>query len=129
MKKGTLRYKSASQIPSRCSIAKTVGLRSTNSRPKYGNQSTTVNGITFPSKKEAAFYLELILQKAANAIRGFARQVSILLPSGRRIRLDFVVFENDGRVRWIDTKGYVTEGWAIKRDEAQAAWGIQIETV
>jgi hypothetical protein len=97
---------------------------------KYGNVITHVDGIRFDSKKEAQYYQQLLLMKAGHAIKGFARQVSIPLPSGkRRIRLDFVVTENDGRIRWIDAKGYATNAWKIQRAEAEAMLGIEIETV
>lgn len=122
------RYKSIKQIPAHCIIASIVESHKT-SRRKYGNVPTVVNGIKFDSKREADYYKSLLLLKAAGAIRGFVRQVSILLPSGRRLRLDYVVNENDGRIRWIDAKGYATSGWCIKKDEAQAALGITIELV
>jgi hypothetical protein len=107
------------------SSAPQVGAR----KNKYGNVKTKVNGVTIDSKKEARHYQALLLQKAGGAIRGFVRQVSILLPSGRRLRLDFVVVENDGRVRWQDVKGYISPTWAVKRAEAESALGIQIETL
>lgn len=81
------------------------------------------------SRKEARYYRDLLLQKAAGTIRGFARQVSILLPSGKRLRLDFVVAENDGRIRWVEVKGYSTPAWEVKRGEAESALGIRIEVV
>lgn len=98
---------------------------------KYRNQPTDVDGIRFDSKKEAGYYTQLQLAKAGGQIKGFARQVSIPLPSGkRRIRLDFVVHELDGRLRWIDVKGgKPTEAWSVRRDEIQAMLGIVIETV
>jgi Protein of unknown function (DUF1064) len=96
---------------------------------KYGNHITHLEGIRFDSRKEASYYADLLLLKASGAIRGFARQVSIPLPSGkRRIRLDFVITDNDGRIRWVDVKGgKPTEAWSVRRDEVQAMLGITIE--
>lgn len=122
----TLRFKSIADLPPHLSAALHV---EPHKRSKYRNIKTVVNGIMFDSRKEADYYRQLLLLKATDAIRGFVRQVSLLLPSGRRLRLDFVVIENDGRVRWIDVKGYATTAWCIKKDEAQAALGIVIETV
>lgn len=98
---------------------------------KYHNVPTQVDGLRFDSKKEARHYQELLLMKAGGAIKGFARQVSLPLPSGkRRLRLDFVVVENSGQVRWIDVKGgKPTQAWATKKDEAEAMLGIKIELV
>lgn len=97
---------------------------------KYKNQPERVDGKWFSSKKEANYYLQLKLAQAMGQIRGFACQVAIPLPSGkRRMVIDFLVVELDGRIRWVDTKGYVTDTWATKRDELEHALGIQIETV
>lgn len=97
---------------------------------KYRNQRTEVDGRRFASKKEANYYLQLKLAQAMNQIRGFACQVSIPLPSGkRRMIIDFMVCDTDGRIRWVDTKGYATDTWKTKRDELEHALGIKIETV
>lgn len=95
---------------------------------KYHAQETFVDGIRFPSQREAEYYGTLKLRKAAGDIKGFTRQVSVPLASGkRRLRIDFVVIELDDRVRWIDTKGAMTEAWAVKRDELEHNLGIRIE--
>jgi len=97
---------------------------------KFHNQPVEVEGIRFASKKEARHYQELLLMKAGGAIRGFTRQVSLPLASGkRRMVIDFMVVELDGRVRWIDTKGHITDAWKIKKDELEHSLGIGIETV
>jgi len=97
---------------------------------KHRNEPTVVDGIRFASKKEADYYQQLLFMKAGNAIKGFTRQVSLPLRSSkRRMVIDFMVVELDGRVRWIDTKGYATTAWKIKKDELEHSLGIQIETV
>lgn len=121
-----LRFRSLADIPAQLASTLNIGVHK---RSKYGNRKTVVDGITFDSKREALYYKRLRLLQATGVIRGFARQVSILLPSGHRLRLDFVVVENDGRIRWVDAKGYMTTAWGIKRDEAQAALGVVIELV
>lgn len=96
---------------------------------KYRNQPVEVDGLKFPSIKQAEYYQQLKLEKAAGAIRGFACEVTIPLPSGKRsMRIDFLRIELDGQCRWIDTKGFVTRDWAVKRDELQHSLGITIET-
>jgi len=105
------------------------GVRSLGPR-KYRNEPIVVDGIRFASKKEADYYQQLLFMKAGNAIKGFTRQVSLPLRSSkRRMVIDFMVVELDGRVRWIDTKGYATTAWKIKKDELEHSLGIQIETV
>jgi len=108
-----------------------IGGNVTPAKPsKYRNAPTVVDGKRFASKKEANYYLQLKLALAMNQIRGFACQVSIPLPSGkRRMVIDFMVVELDGRVRWVDTKGHATDTWKTKRDELEHALGIKIETV
>jgi Protein of unknown function (DUF1064) len=97
---------------------------------KYRNQPTFVDGLRFASKREADYYQQLRMAKAAGAIRGFTRQVSLPLASGkRRMVIDFVVVELTGQVRWIDAKGFATEAWKVKRDELESSLGVQIETV
>lgn len=108
-------------------IAKLGGAARAN---KYRNVFTTVDGIKFPSEKEANRYRQLLLMKAAGEIRGFTRQVSLPLASGkRRMQIDFMVVENSGQIRFEDAKGIATVTWLTKRDELQHSLGITIETV
>jgi hypothetical protein len=99
-------------------------------RQKFGNNPTYVDNKRFASKKEADYYTRLKFMTACNEIRGFACQVSIPLPSGkRRMVIDFMIRENEGRIRWVDTKGFATDTWKTKRDELEHSLGITIETV
>lgn len=51
---------------------------------KYGNKKTTLNGMTFDSKKEARRYSELLLLERAGAIHNLQTQVKyVLIPSQR----------------------------------------------
>lgn len=103
----------------------------TDVRPlKYGNKRTRCGHIVFDSKREAELYQILKAQELANEIRSVVRQVSMPLPgdSRRRIRIDFMVIENDGRIRWMDAKGYATSEWKLKRDLVEKTYGIKIET-
>lgn len=99
-------------------------------RAKYGNVRVEYDGHKFDSKRERDHYIKLERLKAAKMIRGFAHQVSIPLPSGkRRMRIDFMIVEKDGRIRWEDSKGHATKDWLVKRDELQHALGIEIACV
>jgi hypothetical protein len=58
------------------------------------------------------------------------RQVSMPLPqSTRRIRIDFLVVELDGKVRWYDAKGFETAWWRSKRQQVLSAYGLTIELI
>ena len=98
-------------------------------RTRHGNQRTEYQGMMFDSKHELRVYKDLELQRAAGQIRGLVRQVSMpIAGSRRRIRIDFMIVENDGRIRWLDAKGFSEREWLLKRDLIQASCGIVIET-
>ena len=98
-------------------------------RTRHGNQKCEYQGQMFDSKHELRVFQDLELQRAAGQIRGLVRQVSLPIGgSRRRIRLDFLVVNNDGTVRWIDAKGHAEREWLLKRDLIQASCGIVIET-
>ncbi len=94
-------------------------------RSKYRNKKVTLDGRTFDSKAEAAYYQELKLRLKAGDIKGFGCQPRImLLPGftkhGRKIRpvtyiADFIIEHNDGSIEYIDVKGMETEAFKLKR--------------
>jgi hypothetical protein len=95
---------------------------------KYRNKPTEVGDRRFASMKEANYYISLKLMQACGQIRGFACQVSVPLPSGkRRMVIDFLIVNTDGTVRWVDVKGYATDTWLTKKDELEHSLGITIE--
>lgn len=99
-------------------------------RSKYKAEKCTYQGLQFDSIKEMRDYKTLELQRAAGAIRGVARQVSITLPgSTRRVRIDFMVIQNDGVIRWLDSKGYQTPEFQLKQKLVRDAYGLEIETI
>ncbi|HLA60926.1 MAG TPA: DUF1064 domain-containing protein [Nitrospiraceae bacterium] len=98
-------------------------------RTRHGNHKIEWQGQKFDSKHELKDFQGFELERLAGKIRSVIRQVSIpLLGSRRRIRLDFVIVENDGRIRWVDSKGHAEREWLLKRDVVQQAYGIRIET-
>lgn len=97
---------------------------------KWHNEHCLWQGLKFDSKKELADYKSLKLQEAAGAIRAVVRQVSFPLQgSTRRIRVDFLIVEQDGRIRWCDSKGVATDKWLLKQKLVQDAYGITIEVI
>lgn len=117
---------------------------------KYHNKQTTVNGIKFDSKKEAARYRELALLERAGAISDLQLQVPFelippqrepgttgprgghrpgkLLESKCSYIADFVYTQNGRRVVE-DTKGKRTAVYIIKRKLMLYVHGIRIKEV
>ena len=82
---------------------------------KYGNKITEVNGIAFDSKKEAAYYEDLLWRQRTGAVKSIELQPEFVLQpayevAGKKIRpiiyrADFKVTEAGGHVYYVDTKG------------------------
>lgn len=99
-------------------------------RTKYRNIRAVWQGEKFDSQKELRDYKHFLLEKLAGNIRAVVRQVSFRLPNtSRRIRVDFIVVENDGTLRWKDSKGKACDKWLLKRQIVQDAFGITIEHI
>lgn len=93
---------------------------------KYRSRKTEVDGITFDSRKEANKYCELKMLKQAGMITDFELQPEFELQPGYRDKngkwvrpikyiADFRVHYPDGRVVVIDTKGYKTKEYQLKK--------------
>lgn len=92
---------------------------------KYRARKTEIDGIKFASKKEANYYCELQLRQRAGEIKSFELQPAFVLQeafvkNGVRIReikyiADFKVFYPGGRVEIIDTKGFCTKDFLLKK--------------
>ena len=98
------------------------------SRKKYGNKKVEYQGRVFDSIKEVNRYQDFEIQRALGLIRAVVPQVSLPLPgTRRRIRIDFMIVELDGRIRWMDCKGFDTPTGKLKRDQVREAYGVEIE--
>jgi len=93
---------------------------------KYKSKKVTVDGITFDSRKEAKKYMDLKLLQMAGEIVSFELQPEFELQPGYRdkdgkwirpvkYRADFRVVYPGGRVVVIDTKGFRTKDYNIKK--------------
>lgn len=96
---------------------------------KYKAIRTEFDGISFPSKLEAAYYKKLKLRLISKDIKYFLRQVPLHLPGNIKLIVDFLVFENDGSVRYIETKGMMTQIAKLKIKQAEAIYPIKIEII
>lgn len=108
------------------------------SNSKYHARKTTVDGITFDSRKEANRWTELRLMEKAGMIKDLERQKPFeLIPSqkdpdtGKTIEracyylADFVYTEN-GNIVVEDCKGVKTDVYILKRKIMLYRYGIRI---
>ncbi len=117
---------------------------------KYHAQKTTVEGMTFDSKKEANRYLELRLLEKAGEITDLRCQVEyelipaqygpdIMTPRGKtkrgplleravKYKADFV-YNDSGETVVEDVKGFRTKEYVIKRKLMLLNHGIRIREV
>ena len=77
-------------------------------RHKFSAKLTVTDGIKFPSKKEANHYIDNKLRVKSGELVFFLRQVSLHLPGGSRHVIDFLEFNSDGTVHFVEIKGYDT---------------------
>ncbi len=93
---------------------------------KYHNKIAYYDGIAFDSIKERDYYADVLLPlKWAGEIKSIDMQVSFVLQppfkhGGKTIKgikyvADFVITYPDGRKKVIDTKGYRTKEYQLKR--------------
>ena len=97
---------------------------------KYGAKKTTVDGITFDSKREAERYVELKALQRYGQIEKLVMQPAFVLqepfvrPNGQKVRAikyvaDFQYIERKGLDRWFsvveDVKGVETPVFKLKR--------------
>lgn len=107
-----------------------AAVRDTAQKSKYYAKRCTWQGLQFDSLKELEDYKILKLQEAAGSIRSVVRQVSFPLQgSTRRIRVDFMVVELTGAIRWYDSKGFSTSEWLLKQKLVKDQYGLDIETI
>lgn len=96
---------------------------------KYRAVKTTIDNITFASKKEARRYTELKLLFRAGQIRNLELQPKLKIEiDGVHVcdyQADFAYFE-DGRRIYEDTKGFKTPVYRLKKKLVHALYGIQI---
>ena len=91
---------------------------------KFGAKRTELDGIKFASKREAKAYQDLDLRKKAGDVIFFLRQVPFFLPGGVRYVVDFVSFDKDGSVHFIDAKGMKTPMYIAKKKMVESIYPI-----
>lgn len=97
------------------------------SKSKYKNVSAVRDGMRFDSKKEANFYDELKLRKQSGDVTFFLRQCPIHLTAGVKYVVDFVVFNSDGLVEFVDVKGIKTDVYKLKKKQVEELYPFEIK--
>ena len=105
---------------------------------KYHNKKTTIDGILFDSKREGNYYTKLKLMQKAGLIWNLELQKKYILQAsftfnGKKIReisyyADFVYEDKDG-LHVVDTKGYRTDTYKLKKKLFIKKYGIDIEEI
>lgn len=98
-------------------------------RHKFNAKRTELDGIKFPSKKEAKYYSELLLRQKAGEVLFFLRQTSFHLPGGVKYVCDFTEFLTDGSVQFVDVKGMRTDMYTVKKKLVEALFPIEIKEI
>lgn len=101
---------------------------------KYNARQTRVDGIKFPSRKQANRYQELQLMVKAGEITNLELEKTIpLVVNGHLIckyRCDFVYtklpYHPVESIIWEDVKGYTTNEYRIKKKLMKAIYNIDI---
>lgn len=107
------------------------------SKSKYKNKITLYGGIKFHSTKEANYCKTLDLLKTAkldsDRVLKYERQLPFIFSVAGTIictyKLDFKVYYADGRVEYVDVKGFKTDVYQIKKKMVKAFYNIEIKEV
>lgn len=107
------------------SVTAPANLPGTESKLKYGNRVTEVDGIRFDSEKEADYYWQLHWLMREGTVKEVELQPKFVLQPGYKrdgkkirpiiYRADFKVTEADGHIYYVDTKGMRTQVYLIKK--------------
>lgn len=98
-------------------------------RHKFNAIRTEVDEIKFASKKEAEYYGQLKGMVDSGELVFFLRQVPLDIGGGIRYICDFVTFDSNGTVHFIDVKGFLTKEFKLKRKLVESIYPFKLELV
>lgn len=98
----------------------------TQTKSKYKNVKTELDGVTYDSKKEARRAAELNLMLKSGEISTLARQVRFRLAKGIEYVADFVYVTKNGERVIEDVKGIRTDVYKLKKKFMKEIYGIEI---
>ena len=95
-------------------------------KQKYKARRKEYNGIIYDSSFEAKYAFELDWRKKINDIKDWERQITFELKVNDvlicKYIIDFLIIHNGGKKEYIETKGFETKDWKIKRKLFQALY-------
>ena len=99
-------------------------------RSKYNAIPTIVDGIRFASKAEARYYEGIKFDRFGGLVENFLRQVPFYLDGGDKYVCDFMVIYTDGRIEFVDVKGFETAMFRNKKKRVERQYApIKIKVV
>ena len=101
---------------------------------KFRAVRTVLDGITFDSKREAAYYAELKLRERAGEVSEVELQPRFPLMVGSEVigyyRADFKFWDNrENKQRVVDIKGVEPKGFRRTLKHVRAQYGVEVEIV
>ncbi len=96
---------------------------------KYHAVRTLYGDRVYPSRYQARYAERLDLEVKAGEVLYYLEEVTIRLPGGIKYRLDFLVFNTDGTVEWVETKGFKTETYKLKKKLVELTFPVKIKEV
>lgn len=106
---------------------------------KYHNKKCEYNGIKFDSIKERNYFIKLEYLQRLGQIKELQRQVEFILIEtfkvGRKTYrktkyiADFTYIDQEGNYHVVDTKGFRTKEYQLKKKMMAWKYGIEIEEV
>ena len=106
---------------------------------KYKNKKCVYKNMTFDSLKEMQYYKKLELLQYYGKIRDLKRQVEFVLietfklddETYRKTKYiaDFTYYDEDNKYHVVDTKGFKTKEYLLKKKLMAWKYGIKIEEV
>lgn len=106
---------------------------------KYHNKKCEYNGMAFDSIRERNYYIKLEFMQRTGQIKELKRQVEFVLietfKTGRKTYrktkyiADFTYIDQEGKYHVVDTKGFRTKEYQLKKKLMAWKYGIEIEEV
>lgn len=106
---------------------------------KYHNKKVTFDGITFDSIKEKNYYIKLKMMQDSGKISDLKLQTPFVLIETFKLEdktyrqtkyiADFTYIDENGKYHVVDTKGFRTPEYKLKKKLMAWKYGIEIEEV
>jgi len=106
---------------------------------KYHNKKVEFDGITFDSIKEKNYYIKLKMMQNSGKISELKLQVPFVLIETFKLEdktyrqtkyiADFTYTDENGKYHVVDTKGFKTKEYLLKKKLMAWKYGIEIEEV